>query len=74
MILESALVLTACEPRPVIAKANVIQAPVDEEQAQLARRALSEYGKGRHPAGLNFGTAFRTPLAKALDPTVTFQR
>jgi ribonuclease VapC len=29
--------------------------PVTEEQAHLARQAYFDFGKGRHPAGLNFG-------------------
>ena len=57
----------------LIAKANVIQAPVDEEQAQLARRAFQKYGKGRHPAGLNFGDCFSYALAKALDLPLLFK-
>ena len=27
----------------------------DNEQAAVARSAFAQYGKGRHPAGLNFG-------------------
>ncbi|HWM65813.1 MAG TPA: type II toxin-antitoxin system VapC family toxin [Steroidobacteraceae bacterium] len=57
----------------LIAKANVIQVPVDEEQAQLARRAFQKYGKGRHPAGLNFGDCFSYALAKALDLPLLFK-
>jgi ribonuclease VapC len=36
---------------------------VDREQGELARRAYREYGKGRHPAGLNFGDCFAYALA-----------
>lgn len=57
----------------LIAKANVIQMPVDEEQAQLARRAFQKYGKGRHPAGLNFGDCFSYALARALDLPLLFK-
>jgi ribonuclease VapC len=38
--------------------------PVDAEQADLARSAWRRYGKGRHPAGLNFGDCFSYALAK----------
>jgi ribonuclease VapC len=38
--------------------------PVTAEQAKLARRAFQEYGKGVHPAGLNFGDCFSYALAK----------
>jgi ribonuclease VapC len=38
--------------------------PVDAEQAELARSAWRKYGKGRHPAALNFGDCFSYALAK----------
>jgi ribonuclease VapC len=49
-----------------IAKAHISLVPVDEEQADLARRAFRNYGKGRHPAGLNFGNCFSYALSKAV--------
>ncbi len=56
-----------------IAKAHVSLVPVDEEQADLARRAFRKYGKGRHPAGLNFGDCFSYALAQALDAALLFK-
>ncbi len=47
--------------------------PVSEEQAFLARRAWSEYGKGRHSARLNFGDCFSYALAKSLDEPLLFK-
>lgn len=41
--------------------------PVDGEQAEIARLAWRRYGKGRHPAALNFGDCFAYALAKVLD-------
>jgi ribonuclease VapC len=41
--------------------------PVDSEQVEIARIAWRKYGKGRHPAGLNFGDCFAYALAKVLD-------
>jgi ribonuclease VapC len=38
--------------------------PVDSAQAHIARDAFRLYGKGRHPAGLNFGDCFTYALAK----------
>lgn len=38
----------------------------DAEQARVARRAFSRFGKGRHPAGLNFGDCFSYALAKTM--------
>lgn len=36
---------------------------VDQAQAEQARIAYRKYGKGRHPAGLNFGDCFTYALA-----------
>ena len=45
--------------------AGITIEPVTAEQAFLARQAYADYGKGRHPAGLNFGDCFSYALAKA---------
>lgn len=37
--------------------------PVDAELADVARSAWRRYGKGRHPAALNFGDCFSYALA-----------
>lgn len=37
--------------------------PLDEAQMQAAADAFRRYGKGRHPAGLNFGDTFSYALA-----------
>ncbi|MCW5965018.1 MAG: type II toxin-antitoxin system VapC family toxin [Bryobacterales bacterium] len=36
----------------------------DEQQCALARRAFRRYGKGRHPAGLNFGDCAAYALSR----------
>lgn len=46
---------------------------VTEEQAFIARQAYSDYGKGRHPANLNFGDCFAYALAKAMDEPLLFK-
>ena len=46
-------------------RAKIEIAAVDLEQANLARLAFSRFGKGRHPAGLNFGDCFSYALAIA---------
>jgi len=38
--------------------------PVDARAAQIAYQAWLRFGKGRHPAGLNFGDCFSYALAK----------
>ena len=46
-----------------IAKAGIDLVAVDEDQALAARHAFRAFGKGRHPAGLNFGDCFAYALA-----------
>ena len=48
-----------------VVRANLQIVAVDAEQAEIARSAWRRYGKGRHPAGLNFGDCFAYALAKA---------
>jgi ribonuclease VapC len=48
-----------------IAKAQLELVAVDVEQAHIARQAFREFGKGRHPAGLNFGDCFSYALARS---------
>jgi ribonuclease VapC len=48
-----------------IIRAQIEIVPIDAELAELARSAWRKYGKGRHPAGLNFGDCFSYALAKA---------
>ena len=44
-------------------RAGIDVVPVDTEQALVARRAYSRFGKGRHAAGLNYGDCFSYALA-----------
>lgn len=46
-----------------VERAGIDLVDVDEEQAREARGAYSRFGKGRHPAGLNFGDCFAYALA-----------
>jgi len=48
-----------------VVRANLQVAPVDAEQADIARSAWRKYGKGRHPAALNFGDCYAYALAKS---------
>ena len=50
-----------------MAKAGIEISSVDSDQANIARRAFREFGRGRHPAELNFGDCFSYALAKSLD-------
>lgn len=45
-------------------EANIQVVPVDEEQIDEARRAWRRFGRGRHPAALNYGDLFSYALSK----------
>lgn len=53
--------------------AAIVVEPVTEEQARIARQAFVDFGKGRHPAGLNFGDCFSYALAKAVGQSLLFK-
>jgi len=48
-----------------LVRASLQIVSVDSEQAEIARSAWRKYGKGRHPAALNFGDCFAYALAKS---------
>lgn len=48
-----------------VVRANLDVVSVDAEQVEIARSAWRKYGKGRHPAALNFGDCFAYALAKS---------
>jgi len=52
---------------------RTIVEPVTAKQAQIARQAYGDFGKGRHKAGLNFGDCFAYALAKDLDEPLLFK-
>ena len=45
----------------------------DDTQQRIARVAYRRYGKGRHPAGLNFGDCCAYALAKVRKETLLFK-
>jgi ribonuclease VapC len=47
--------------------------PVTEAQVRIARRAYLNFGRGNHPAGLNFGDCFAYALAKASGEPLLFK-
>ncbi|NOV19850.1 type II toxin-antitoxin system VapC family toxin [Ensifer adhaerens] len=53
-------------------KAGVEVVAVDAEQITIARRAWRNFGKGRHPASLNFGDCFSYALAKSRNEPLLF--
>src|SRR5688500_3724449 len=50
----------------LLVQLHVSIVPFTEDHAGLARTAFRRFGKGRHPAGLNFGDCFSYALARAL--------
>ena len=46
--------------------------PVSHEQAELARSAYRRFGKGKHPAGLNYGDCFSYALAYSMGEPLLF--
>jgi ribonuclease VapC len=54
-------------------QAHIVIEAVTEEHAHIARHAFTNYGKGRHPAGLNYGDCFSYALAKASGEPLLFK-
>src|SRR5438045_7199782 len=55
-------------------EARIIIEPCDQEQAELARQAYRDFGKGSgHPARLNFGDCFAYALARQRSEPLLFK-
>lgn len=54
-------------------RVGIVIEPVTVDQAHLARQAFLDFGKGRHPAALNFGDCFAYALAKATGEPLLFK-
>lgn len=57
----------------LIHRAGIDIIPMDAEQSELARYAWRNYGKGRHPAGLNIGDCCSYALAKYSGESLLFK-
>jgi ribonuclease VapC len=57
----------------LLREAKIKIEPVTEAQAHIARQAYLDFGKGRHPAGLNLGDCFAYALAKATGEPLLFK-
>jgi ribonuclease VapC len=51
----------------------VVIEPFTVDQAYIARQAFHDFGKGRHPAALNFGDCFAYALAKFTGEPLLFK-
>jgi ribonuclease VapC len=56
-----------------LAQAAIRIEPVTPEQAAIARRAYRAFGKGRHPAALNFGDCFAYALAVSVGEPLLYK-
>jgi ribonuclease VapC len=54
-------------------RADVDIIPLDLEHVRVARDAFLRFGKGRHPAALNFGDCAAYALAKSRDLPLLFK-
>ena len=63
----------AAEMADLLEAIGVEVVPVDARQVDLAFDGFRRFGKGRHPAGLNFGDLFAYALARALDAPLLFK-
>lgn len=61
------------ELEELIAVAAIEVVPADARQIDLAFDGFCRFGKGRHPAGLNFGDLFAYGLARATGEPLMFK-
>lgn len=78
--LEALLVIESRNPdtgeqdlRTLIEVFAITIEPVTEDVAEIAFRAWKRFGKGRHPAALNFGDCFSYALSKCLNAPLLFK-
>ena len=57
----------------VLQRISIEVMPFDATLAQIATAAWRRFGKGRHPAALNFGDCFSYALARQLDAPLLFK-
>jgi ribonuclease VapC len=57
----------------LIERGGIELVEVSVDQGRAARRTFQRYGKGRHPAGLNFGDCFAYALAAVRGERLLFK-
>lgn len=57
----------------LIAEAGIDIVPPDLQQIEFAFEGFQRFGKGRHPAGLNFGDLFAYALARSAGEPLLFK-
>ena len=74
IVLESRRTITVgFELDLVLERTPIDLVPVTVAQAEAARRAWRRFGKGNHPAGLNFGDCFAYALAESTGEPLLFK-
>ena len=76
-----AAIVTDCNRNPVLSRRfdelirdlHIRLEMVGSRQAEIARQAYRDFGKGQHKAGLNFGDCFSYALAKEMDEPLLFK-
>lgn len=56
----------------LLLRAGIETIAFTEDQLQLARHAFRTFGKGRHPAGLNYGDCFSYALSRTTGEALLF--
>ena len=56
----------------LLSRARIETVAFSEEQSEVARSAFRRFGKGCHPAALNFGDCFSYALAAMIDEPLLF--
>lgn len=79
-LLETMLVVEARNPQTGVPDLRTLMevlaidvAPVTAELVEIAFRAWKRFGRGRHPAQLNYGDCFAYALAAQLDVPLIFK-
>jgi ribonuclease VapC len=80
-VAETAMVLAGAKASPAVwrpldellAKSEMDIVPFDPLQADFARQAFLRFGKGRHPAALNFGDCASYALAMSRKAPLLFK-
>ena len=79
-VLETVMVLSreyqaqsSAQVNRFLAASAIAVVPFDETQLDMAAVAFLKYGKGRHPAGLNFGDCMAYALAKSMRLPLLFK-
>ena len=57
----------------ILDRAGLTITPFTAQQSLVAQQAYIEYGRGRHPAALNFGDCFSYALAKTEGMALLFK-